>query len=96
MAHTVQQFLNGAYRNMTRLSTAHFDLPKALSMVAGGERIILCERGKRVAALVPLSDLKAMEEDQADIEAYRRAKKEWMKEGGKTYSLAQVKRELGR
>jgi len=65
-------------------------------MVAGGERAILCERGKRLAALVPLSDLKAMEEDQEDFEAYRRAKKEWIKEGGKTYSLAQVKHESGR
>lgn len=57
-----------------------------------GERVVLERRGKPVAAIVSVDDLKLLErlEDEADVRAARRARKE---KGGLT--LAQVKARLG-
>ena len=63
---------------MTRLglSEARNTLPDAANRVAyGGERIIMQRRGRDVAALVSMDDLRVLEalENQADVEAIRLA-----------------------
>lgn len=66
------------------------NLADAINRVAySGERVILQRRGKGVAALVSLEDLRALEamEDQADVQAAKRARKE---KGG--VSLAEYRR----
>ncbi|MCI0640698.1 MAG: type II toxin-antitoxin system Phd/YefM family antitoxin [Gemmataceae bacterium] len=66
------------------------NLADALNRVAyGGERIILKRRTKKVAALVSIEDLDRLQEleDQADIAAARKARKE---KGG--ISLAEYRR----
>jgi antitoxin Phd len=59
----------------------------------GGERIILERHGKPIAAVVPIEDLRLLEEieDKADIAAIRKARKE----KGPLVPLSQVKKELG-
>jgi prevent-host-death family protein len=69
------------------------NLADAINRVAyAGERIPLERRGKTVAALVSVEDLELLErlEDEADIKAARKARKE---KGG--VSLEEVKRRLG-
>ena len=58
-----------------------------------GERVILQRRGKPVAAIVSMDDIKLLErlEDEADLRAARKARKE----GGKPIPFAQVVAELG-
>ncbi len=68
-------------------------LADALNRVAySGERIILERRGKAVAALVSMDDLKFLEEieDRADLKAARKA----LAQGGKAVPLEKVIREL--
>jgi prevent-host-death family protein len=68
-------------------------LAEALDRLAGArERVVLTRRGKRIAALVSVQDLELLEqmEDQADLEAARRAKAE----GGKPISLEKIMAEL--
>lgn len=65
---------------------------EALDRVAHrGERITLQRRGKDVAALVPIEDLRAIEaiEDKIDREATRKARKE------KSIPYERVRKELG-
>lgn len=83
---------------MTRLglSEARNTLPDAANRVAyGGERIIMQRRGKDVAALVSMDDLRLLEalENQADVEAIRRAYAEQGDEPPQSW--ADVKAELG-
>ena len=55
------------------------NLAEALNKVAyAGERVILARRGKGVAALVSMEDLELLEklEDESDIKAARKARKE--------------------
>jgi prevent-host-death family protein len=55
------------------------NLADALNRVAyAGERIVLTRRGKGVAALVSLQELKLLEEleDAADVQAARKARRE--------------------
>ncbi len=61
----------------------------------GKERVILTRRGRRVAAIVPLEDVKTLEaiEDKKDIEDAKRALKEAARKG--TISAAQLRKELG-
>ena len=61
------------------------------------ERVVVHRNGKRVAALVPLKDLAALEkmEDRADAEDFGRAKKEWERGGKKTVPWEKLKSELG-
>ena len=80
---------------MTRLSAtkAREEFSDTLNRVAyGGERIVLHRRGKDLAALVSVEDLKLLREleDRLDLDAARRA----MKEKG-TVSWEDVKSELG-
>lgn len=57
-----------------------------------GERITLTRRGKSIAAVVPIEDLRLLEEleDQIDIAEARKA----LKEPGPNIPLAEVKRRL--
>ncbi len=61
----------------------------------GKERVILTRRGRRVAAIVPLEDVKTLEaiEDKKDIEDAKKALKEAARKG--TISAAQLRKELG-
>ena len=58
-----------------------------------GERVVLERRGKGVAALVPVGDLRLLEalEDRLDLEAARAA----LAEKGPNIPWATLKRELG-
>jgi prevent-host-death family protein len=70
------------------------NLADALNRAAyAGERVILQRRGKPVAALVSLEDVELLErlEDEADMRAVRKARKE----GGKPIPFEQVVAELG-
>jgi len=61
------------------ISEIRDNLADALNRVAyGGERIVLKRRGKEVAALISIDELRALEEmeDKADIAAARKALKE--------------------
>lgn len=60
-----------------------------------GERVVLHRRGKDVAALVPVEDLRLLEEleDRIDLEAAREALKEAEKMG--TVPWEEVKKKLG-
>ena len=80
---------------MTRLAASkireHFS--DTLNRVAyGGERFLLHRRGKPLAAIVSIEDLKALEEleDKIDIKAARKA----LKEKG-TIPYEKIRRELG-
>jgi prevent-host-death family protein len=61
----------------------------------GKERIVLTRRGKEVAAIVPIEDLRWIEEleDRLDVEAAREALAEVEVKG--TVSWEEVKRKLG-
>ena len=83
---------------MTHLPTskARDHLAEILNKVAfGAERIILSRRGKDLAAVIPIADLKLREklEDRIDLEDARKALEEVEKEG--SISWDQIKSELG-
>ncbi len=83
---------------MTRLglSEARNTLPDAANRVAyGGERIIMQRRGKDVAALVSMDDLRLLEalDNQADVAAIARALAEQGDEPAQSW--ADAKAELG-
>lgn len=72
--------------------------PDALDQVLHrGARIIVHHRGKDVAALVPMEDLKLLEqiEDRLDLEEARAILKEMRETGEKSVPWEQVKKELG-
>jgi antitoxin Phd len=80
---------------MTRVSTV--DARRRISEVVnraayGKERIVLTRRGKEIVAVIPVEDLRLLEEmeDAADIRDALKALKE---PGGK--KLAQLRKELG-
>jgi len=80
---------------MTRMdaSKARDEFSDALNRVAyKGERIVLRRRGKDVAVLVPVEDLKLLEEieDRIDVEE---AKKSLREKGG--FEWKKLKKELG-
>jgi prevent-host-death family protein len=79
-----------------RMSVAKIrnNLAEALNRAAyAGERVILERRGKPVAALVSIDDVELLErlEDEADLRAARKARKE----GGKPIPFDHVMAELG-
>jgi prevent-host-death family protein len=61
------------------------------------ERLVLTRRGKPVAALVPIEDLKFLEalEDQLDADEFQRAKDEFERGGESTIPWEKIKAELG-
>lgn len=80
---------------MTRISAtkARDEFSDALNRVAyRGERIVLRRRGKDVAVLVPIEDLKLLEEieDRIDVEDAKKALRE---RGGIPWT--KLKKELG-
>ena len=80
---------------MSKVSTveARDQLSTIINRVAfGKERVVLTRRGKELAAVVPIEDVRLLEEleDRLDLEAAREALKE---EG--TISWEEVKAELG-
>lgn len=87
---------------MTTVTTkeAREQLSELINRAAyGKERIVLTRRGKGIAALIPLDDLLALEkmmsglEDEADLEAARKALAEAKQKG--TLPWEKVKEELG-
>ena len=79
---------------MTRLtaSKARDHFADTLNRVAyRGERIVLYRRGKELAAMVPVSDLAALEqlEDRLDVEAAKKA----LAESSERIPYEQVRRE---
>ena len=66
-------------------------------VVRNRERVIISRHGKRVAALVPLQDLAALEEleDRLDAADLQSARKQWERSGRKTVSWDKLKSELG-
>ena len=81
---------------MTRISTSK--ARETFSDVIGqvvyaGERVVLERRGKPVAAVISIEDLRLLEalEDRADARAVRRG----MREGGKPVPWSKVKKDLG-
>lgn len=74
--------------------------PEAETAALKGERVVIELPGGRLAAIVPVEDLRELEayealEDEADLHAYREAKAEMEAEGSNAVPLEQVKRELG-
>ncbi|MGQ0663614.1 MAG: type II toxin-antitoxin system Phd/YefM family antitoxin [Pseudomonadota bacterium] len=63
----------------------------------GKERVVISRHGKPVAALVPLKDLKLLEEidDRLDAEEGRATLAKWKRAGRKSTPLDRVIRELG-
>lgn len=85
---------------MTRLAVtkAREELAEMINRVAyRGERVVLERRGKNVAALVPIEDLKRLEEleDRLDAAAMKRALAEARRKGEKPIPWSKAKRELG-
>jgi prevent-host-death family protein len=87
---------------MTRLniSKARDEFPEILNRAAfGNERTIVSRRGKDLAAVIPMDDLRLLERlareemDRIDIEDARAALKEAEEKG--TISLRDLMRELG-
>ena len=85
---------------MTRLnaSDARKDFADILNRVAfGGERIVLHRRGKDVAAMISVEELRLLErlleeyEDREDVKAAREA----LAESDERISYEEVRRELG-
>lgn len=72
--------ISNLYRGGTvpniRISKARESFSETLNRVAfGGERVVLERHGREVAALIPIDDLRLLEEleDRLDVEAARRA-----------------------
>lgn len=61
------------------------------------ERVVIRSGNKRVAALVPIEDLKFLEdvEDRLDAEDFRKAKEEFERSGEKSVPLDRVLAEFG-
>jgi len=87
---------------MARLnvSKAQEEFPEVVNRAAsGGERTIVSRRGKDVAAVIPIEDLRLLERlareemDRIDIEEARAALKEAEEKG--TIPLEEVRRRLG-
>lgn len=82
--------------NRVTASKVREDLSDTLNRVAyGRERVILHRRGKDVAAVVPIEDLRLLEalEDRIDLDDARKALAETKKKGVKTLRI--LMKELG-
>lgn len=90
------------YNIMTRLnvSKAREEFPDVVNRAAyGNERTVISRRGKDLAAVIPMEDLRLLERlaqqemDRLDIEDARAALKEAEEKG--TISLEEAKKRLG-
>lgn len=63
----------------------------------GKERVILTRRGKALVAVVPVEDMRLLEELESlrESQEFQVAKEEWEREGGETHTLDEVVRDLG-
>jgi prevent-host-death family protein len=63
----------------------------------GGERVVLRRRGKDLAAIVPMADLKLIEEreDELDVREARKALAAMKRKGEKPIPYATVRKRLG-
>ena len=80
------------------VSKVQNNLTEALNRVINEqERVVLQRRGKDVAAIVSIEDLKLLQklEDRADLRAVRRALAEQKASGKKPEPWETVKKELG-
>jgi prevent-host-death family protein len=85
---------------MTKLaaSQARVAFSDTLNRVAyRGERIVLRRRGKDLAAIIPMADLKLIEEreDEIDVREARNALAEMKRKGEKPIPYATVRKRLG-
>jgi len=85
---------------MARLaaSKAREDFSDTLNKVAfAKERVVLHRRGKEVAAVVPIEDLKLLEaiEDRIDLEDARRALAKIKQKGRRPIPWEKIKKDLG-
>jgi prevent-host-death family protein len=74
------------------------NLVEAINRVAdAGERVVLTRKKKRVAALVSIEDLAALQrlEDKADAKAARKVLADMKRKGEKPIPLGEVKNRLG-
>lgn len=79
-------------------ATARDNLSELINRAAyGKERVVLTRRGKALAALVPVEDMKLLEalEDQKDAAEASRRLKAWRKGGRKGIPLEAVAKEYG-
>lgn len=90
------------YANMTRLnvSKAREEFPEIVNRAAyGKERTVVSRRGKDLAAVIPIEDLRLLERlareemDRIDLEDARAALKEAEEKG--TISLEEARKRLG-
>lgn len=78
------------------VSEAREDFAELVNRAAyGHERVLVSRRGRAIAAIVPIEDVEALEriEDEFDLTAAREALAD--PENAVTYSLEEVKTELG-
>lgn len=85
---------------MTKLaaSQARDSFSDTLNRVAyRGERIVLRRRGRDLAAIVPLEDLKLIQktEDEIDVRGAKKALAEMKRKGLKPVPYARVRKKLG-
>ena len=85
---------------MTRLAASKVrdTFSDTLNRVAyRGERIVLRRHGRDLAAIIPIEDLKLIEEkeDEIDVRDARRALARMKRTGRKPIPLEKLKRELG-
>jgi prevent-host-death family protein len=85
---------------MTKLaaSQARDSFSDTLNRVAyRGERIVLRRRGRDLAAIVPLEDLKLIQkvEDEIDLRGAKKALAEMKRKGLKPVPYARVRKKLG-
>lgn len=74
------------------------NLAQAINRVAAaGERVVLTRKKKRVAALVSIDDLAALQrlEDEADAKAARKVLADMKRKGQQPIPLSEVKKRLG-
>ena len=73
------------------------DIPSAIRQARAGQRVILRQRGRPVAAVVSLRDLRALEkiEDLLDAEYARKVERQMDRSGWKGIPLEQLKKEVG-
>jgi prevent-host-death family protein len=83
-------------KNAVTAATARDNLSELINRAAyGKERVLLTRRGKALAALVPMEDMKRLEalEDQEDAAEAARRLKAWRKGGRKGIPLETVAKE---
>jgi prevent-host-death family protein len=90
--------VRGSYKDTPSRRRVSQEIDEILERVTSdGERVILRRRGKKVAAVVPIEDLKLLEEleDRQDVELAQAALEEMKRTGEKPIPWSKVKAKLG-